>query len=76
MSSNAMFHRLTTRTSSVRCSTREMCCARLYPLEDVQVLTHEQDLNILVLPGSMTHPDEVKQQRERLREKKAKHADR
>jgi len=40
------------------------------------LLPQKQDLDILILLGSMTQPDEVEQQRERLGEKKEKHAGR
>ncbi len=45
-------------------------------MEDAELLAEEQDLNILVLLGATTHPHEVKQQRERLGEKKEEHGGR
>ena len=48
--------------------------AWLLALEDPQLLAQKEDLDIFVMLTSMTKPDEVEQQRERLREKKEKHA--
>ena len=39
-------------------------------LKDAELLTEKQDLNILIMLNSMTHPREVEQQRECLGDKK------
>ncbi len=46
----------------------------LFALEDTELLPQEQDFEIFVMLASTTKPDEVEQERERLREKKEKHA--
>jgi hypothetical protein len=54
---------------------RNVWRARLLPLENPQLLTEEQDLDILVDVGSTAEPDEIEQPRQSLGEKKEDHGD-
>jgi hypothetical protein len=46
---------------------------QLLPLEDTELLAQEQDPDVFVLLCATTYPDEVEQERERVRKKKEDH---
>ncbi len=49
-------------------------CVGMLALQNAELLPQKQNLDIFVMLSPTTQPDEVEQQRERVREKKEKHA--